>query len=40
MLTFEKEKFEENLDDIMESIEDMLENTGFEIEENEEKENK
>ena len=28
MLSFEKEKFEENLEDIMASINDLLENTG------------
>ena len=41
MLTFEKEKFEENLDDIMDSINEILNKTGegfetTEMEENEE----
>ena len=40
MLSFEKEKFEENLDDIMDSINDILGKTGegFETEEEEEDE--
>lgn len=40
MLSFEKEKFEENLDDIMDSINDILRKTGegFETEEEEEEE--
>ena len=39
MLTFEKEKFEENLDDIMASINEILEDTGegFETTEKESK---
>ena len=39
MLSFEKEKFEENLDDIMNSINEILNKTGdgFETEEDEEK---
>ena len=40
MLSFEKEKFEENLDDIMESIEDILNGEGFETKENDEENNK
>ena len=36
MLAFEKEKFEENLEDIMDSINDILSKTGegFETDEN------
>ena len=42
MLSFEKERFEENLDDIMDSINEILNRTGegYETNDDEKKENK